>query len=387
MVEAEGQLKELIGIARAMAPRFGARAAQTESARRMPAESIREMVDSGLVKMMVPARYGGHELGYDALFDVTLELGRQCASSAWCFGFLVCHGWMVGLFPDEAQREVWRDGPNALIANQTTPLGKLRRTDDGFVLDGSWPFVSGIDHCDWVGLGAIETAADGSPVGSLCLVHKNDLVVEDTWLTAGLCGSGSNTVHAKNVRLEPHRVILRKDMLEGRCPGALVNAAPVYRLPLLAGFETALAAPILATTQGALELCEERARTRKASDGQLAIQHAQLGQCAVELDAARTLLRRDLAEGMAILGAGNEVSLEHRARVRRDSAFAARLCNNIMDRLMSLSGGSSIYDSNPLQRAWRDVRAMSGHIVLGFDASMEHAGRIAVGLKPNVESY
>ena len=43
-------------------------------------------------------------------------------------------------------------------------------------------------------------------------------------------------------------------------------------------------------------------------------------------------------------------------------------------------------DSNPVQRAWRDVHAISSHVVMAWDVPAENFGRTELGLGRN-EAY
>ena len=57
-------------------------------------------------------------------------------------------------------------------------------------------------------------------------------------------------------------------------------------------------------------------------------------------------------------------------------------CTRAVDRLFAVSGASALFDSSPLQRAFRDLHAMSAHTALQFDAAAELFGRIELGLPP-----
>jgi alkylation response protein AidB-like acyl-CoA dehydrogenase len=50
---------------------------------------------------------------------------------------------------------------------------------------------------------------------------------------------------------------------------------------------------------------------------------------------------------------------------------------------MQLAGASALRDESPIQRGWRDVRAISSHVMLNFNAAAENYGRLALGLPLN----
>ena len=96
-----------IAAAADLAPRLAQRAAQAESLRRCPQETLDELRDSGLLRMMQPARFGGSELGLDTLFNVVMELSKGCASTAWTYSNLASHNWNVGQLELQAQNDIW----------------------------------------------------------------------------------------------------------------------------------------------------------------------------------------------------------------------------------------------------------------------------------------
>jgi len=69
-------------------------------------------------------------------------------------------------------------------------------------------------------------------------------------------------------------------------------------------------------------------------------------------------------------------------RYRRNGAYAASLCVGAVDLLFTASGGGGIYETNPIQRAWRDIHAAAAHISLVWDNAATLYGRVAFGLSP-----
>ena len=101
------------------------------------------------------------------------------------------------------------------------------------------------------------------------------------------------------------------------------------------------------------------------------------------MDAAEAVMLKDCAEAMRFAEAGKVPPMEDKVRWRRDGAHAARLCARAVDILFAAAGGGAIYESNPLQRAWRDVHAANGHYALNWDVNGIAYGRVALGLPPD----
>src|ERR1700674_34453 len=96
---------EALSRARAMVPRLKARAPLADALRRCPDDSLRELRESGLMRLLQPRRVGGSELPWVALIDVGSELARGCGSTAWNWANYAVHHWMLAFWPIACQDE------------------------------------------------------------------------------------------------------------------------------------------------------------------------------------------------------------------------------------------------------------------------------------------
>src|SRR5215472_4709427 len=124
--------EEAVARARALAPAIEQRASAAEAQRRQPMETIQEFIDAGLVRMLVPKRWGGYELSINALIDSAIEIAKADASAGWCYTFLVIHSCCLAHFPEQAQRDVWVSNPDAMLMAALIPAGRFRRVDGGY---------------------------------------------------------------------------------------------------------------------------------------------------------------------------------------------------------------------------------------------------------------
>ena len=112
---------------------------------------------------------------------------------------------------------------------------------------------------------------------------------------------------------------------------------------------------MLGAAQGAYELFREWTKTRKGIGGDAVAERTsiqvQLARTAADLDAAELLLRR----AADTAGAVTPPSPALRARSMRDYTRAAELSVSAIDALIAMSGTSGFAESNPIQRAWRDI--------------------------------
>ncbi len=385
---------DLLRRARAMVPHLRERARQAEADRRVPLESVRELVDAGLFEIQKPARFGGLELGLEEFVEVTAALGRGCGSTAWVYGVTAERAWLLAKFDARAQADVWDADHGALITSSITPDGKAIPVDGGFRVSGLWHFVSGIDiahwsvFCTWA---PAETA--GAPlVAVYVLVPVAQCQVIDTWHVAGLAATGSRDVRLDDVFVPAHRVVNMLDLKEGGGPGLAINTAPLYRLPLIAVNPYAILAPALGIAEGALELTLEGARARRLvttgnSAGEQQSVQLRIAEAAAEIDAARALIMADCRDATATVERGAALSVDQRIRIRRNQGFATRLLMAAVDRLFAVAGGRGIYLDHHMQRAFRDIHAAGSHLGLSWDLVGTMWGQHALGLKVTTPAY
>lgn len=375
---------EVVARARELAPAIAARASRTEAGRRIPTESIDELIGSGLTRLYTPRRWGGYANGFMPALQAIFEISKACASTGWVFSFANFHSWLVAIFPEQAQADVWGATPDVLVATSFAPLSRAEAVDGGFRITGNAPWASGIDHCSWIAAGALEMKPGSDPIYRLYLVPREDFTIKDTWFNVGLRGSGSNTVIMENVFVPEHRVLEFTHVVEGTGPGAETNEHPMYRTPLLMGVEALLAAPAVGAALGAYEDYRDWTRAKTATFGGQAVSGSaeiqrRLSDAAADIDASRTVLEAAIARA----DAGGPFTLLDRARNRRDMAWAALAAQRGVDALMQAGGARVLFDENAVQRVWRDVHAISTHMGLNPFTAGVNFGRLELGLDPD----
>lgn len=380
--------EEAVRRARALAPAIHARVERCERERRVPLESVEEFVGAGLGRLLQPKRWGGYEVSHDAAFDVTVEIAAACGSTGWCLGFLNIHDWWLSAFPDEAQHDVWRDGPDVNTCTVIGPLsGTARSVDGGWRLKGQWSYASGVDYCIWAIVSAMTVAP--TPEIMLFLVPAADYTVKDTWFNVGLRGSGSKDVIIDDAFVPAHRTLAFSDLRDATSPGARVNPGPIYQVPLVARLY-ALIAPALGIARGAFTEWIDWTRGRTASlTGQdiAASPQVQIGlaQAETEIDTAAFLLRRNLD----FIRDGRPIDLATRALSTAGYAQAGVILCRAIDTLFRLSGSRGTFDANPIQRAWRDIHTITSHVGLNPESAGQLRGRALLGLPrdPKAQMY
>ncbi len=372
--------------ARELVPVLRERAASAEAGREMPKETLEDLHRTGLLRFHQPRRWGGMELPFVAVFDLQAEIARGCASTAWNVGNLGIHHWMLALYDERAQDEVWSKNPDALIASGIAyPQGKARRVDGGFVLSGFWNFSSGVDPSDWNMLACMVRDGDRVVDHRMCLVPRGEYEIVDDWQVLGMRSTGSKSVRANEVFVPEHRALSMYLARGGPdFPGARVNPNPIYRVPLAALGSHCLAGAGVGNAQAALELTIEAVKERSTNYTAMRMRDFQAVQLRVsragaQIDMARLSVRDDCLAAQRIADEGRMPTLEEKLRFKRNVAYAMDLCTAAVDSLHAMAGANGIYDRYPIQRLFRDQHSLSAHIGFSWDAQGGPWALVAMG--------
>jgi len=378
--------EDALGRARAMVPALRSRAAQAEKDRVMPPETLADLHASGILRTLQPRRWGGMEFDFVAYVDFCYELARGCASTAWNFGNLQVHHWMLAMYDERAQGEVWGANPEALIASGIAfPQGRASKAEGGYVVGGKWNFSSCSNIAEWNML-AVTVREGERPVDyRMCLLHKSQYQVIDDWKVLGMRATGSMSVVAKDVFVPEYKALCMLDARGGDgFPGAKSNPNPAYCVPLSALGGHGIGACAAGNAQTLLELTIDAVKERstnytgaKMRDFQ-AVQ-LRIGAAGAKIDAARLILREDCLEAGRISVRKLMPDTQTKLRFKRNLAYAVGLCTEAVDSLHAMAGANGIYESTPLERIFRDAHSLAGHISFSFDAQASAWGLSALG--------
>ena len=361
--------------------------AETESRRRVSDRAVALLHEAGLTRLVSPAAHGGHQLSPRALVEAERVVAHGSPAASWVLMVCGAHTFIAGRLPRRGQDEVFGSDPGTLIPGVPSRQGTCRKADGGYALDGRWAFASGIDHGSWVMLGSRGVRNDaGEPCpGMLVVVPKSDVVVDDTWFTLGMRGTGSKDVVLEHVFVPEHRAVAMAEAWVGTVAGVDI---PLYQLPVGATLATMLCGSIVGMSERGLQLFVDTTRTRRdAYTGEEKVNSVGLQRRVAEADAeiahawSLTLRNCDLLE--QAMRCPPPMPAAARAQVRWNAAYAAELCRRAADRLFAGAGASAAHDGSVLQGVFRDINTATHHAMLDFDATLEVQGKVLLGVEQN----
>jgi len=382
LATAEHDHASMVAAATRVVPVLAAHARESERARR-PADAVIDAVrEAGLFAALTPTVYGGAGLDLDTLFEVGMVLGEGDASGAWVTTFYIEHNWMLCQFPESFQRELYRDRSYVLAPGMISPSGTATPVDGGFRLQGRWQWSTGIVHADWVIAGAIDRSS-GRPRPSFYALPVDEVVVEDTWHTDGMAGTGSHDVVIDDAFVPADRRVDVPAMIAAQGPGAALHDGPLYSTPMAPILSFAAAAPALGQARFAVrEYAEQLQRRydqmtleRQADNGS---RQARLARAEMTVRAAEALMRSVVADVMELRASADE---QRRIGWTTSIAHAVGMCREAVGDVCDAAGASSHFLDNPLQRVRRDLNTIACHTVFDLDQRYRSLGRSLVGLK------
>ena len=377
--------------ARALAPVLRKRSAAANEARRVPDETVRDLLDAGLFKLLQPRRFGGAEQDLDVFARAAIELARGCGSAGWVFSVLSIHQWMLALFPEEAQHDVWGADPDALVASALRPsAGTAEREEGGYRIGGTWGFASGVENSQWMILGVFVPAGVGPEPGSrelkMMLMPTSEGRVDDNWRVMGLRGTGSKNFVCDNAFVPDHRVLAFQAAKAGEGPGRALNAAPLYAVPAFACLALCVACPGVGAASGAYQRFIEYVATRRSVAQKNVADYAtvqlRVAEAAAMIDAAEALLVGGCRRVMETARSGRGFTLEERARFRRDQGYAARTSADAAEKLLRACGAAALFDDFEIRQCYLDAWATASHIGCSWDLVATQFGQVAMGGQP-----
>jgi alkylation response protein AidB-like acyl-CoA dehydrogenase len=380
--------EELVERAAALAPILQRNALEAEQSRRIPQENIDALRGAGLLKVTVPPRFGGYGVMVGTEMAVSEVVAHGgCGSTAWVTALINICNWMGSLLPEQGQRDIWGENPDACIAGVLAPGNDVKRVDGGYRVSGRWPWASGSLHADWVLVGILVPNESGEIVDSaLAFMPASDITIDETWFVAGMKGTGSNTIVVEDVFVPEHRTFSVGHALQGEYATPFSAEEPAYRQSFIPMLTVILGGPQVGLGQAALDFVVEKSAKRGIAytkfDRQVDSVAFQLdvAHAAMLLDSGRLHLDRGAQDiEIAALG-GRKLDYVTRARVRADTGFGIARIREGIDRLLSAHGASSFADVSPLQRIWRDSSTAGRHAVVDPAVNLELFGKALLGV-------
>jgi alkylation response protein AidB-like acyl-CoA dehydrogenase len=260
----------------------------------------------------------------------------------------------------------------------------------GYRVTGVWPFASGSRHATWLAAHCRVYEANGEPrlrnddehLEITLVVPRGEAAIKDVWHVIGLRGTGSDTYSLTDVFIPDHRAIAYHalDPAEWREHGALYSFN-IYQL-----FGAAFPAIALGIARATLDAFVQVAKTKMPAHTttllrENAVVQSQVGIAEAQLSAARAFFY-SAWDDIWRAAQAKTVTLEQRVRLRMASIHASQQARQVVDTAYLGAGTLAVLESNPFERRFRDMHAVSQQAQSQFSI-YETVGRYFLGLPVN----
>ena len=343
---------------------------EIERGRRLPDGVVAALRESGIHRLAVPRELGGTEAAVSDAMDVFERLAAVDGSTAWCAVIGAGSNIFAGFLPEEAARVIF-DDPDQGNATMFAPTGRIVADGDRHLLTGRWSFTSNCLHSRWAGLGAFVDGLDATP--RVAFVPIEALVVEDTWDSVGLRGTGSHHVSATDVPVTLDRCCTFADR-----PWP---AGTMWRLPIYSVLLPTLAAVPLGIARGALDEVARQVRDgRTAGAGSSPTIRSRWPSSPPPTPGCARRAPRSTKRSMKPTSGRRRLEPVDRVLQARILVACLHACDTAVAATSvahQLGGGAAAYTGSRLLRALCDVEAARQHLLFSHKHLPELAKPLA----------
>jgi alkylation response protein AidB-like acyl-CoA dehydrogenase len=363
---------ELVDWAASFGPVLAEHAARHDRDGTFVTEGHNALREAGVLAIGVPAELGGRGATIRQIAMVQRELAKYCGSTALCTAMhqhVVAFGaWRYRRGMPGADAMLKRVAEDKIVlvstggADFTSPRGTTEKVDGGYRVTGTKIFCSQSPVGTALStLMPYDDPEQGLRALSMTIpLASEGVTVLDNWDSLGMRGTGSNDVTLENVFVPDAAV--GADRPHGVLDGPLQVIAQ-HALSIIT-------ATYLGVAEGAYANALKVAAT-KATDPSV---QRQVGLMSARLQVASWALDGALAT----VGDDPMPSMEGVAAVMAAKREVAAAGIEVCDLAMEVAGGQAYFKGSPIERAYRDIRAIKFH-PLQPEVALLHAGRVALG--------
>jgi len=354
---------------------------EIERTRLMPATLIAALRATGIFRMWLPQALGGPQLSVAEFVRVVEALSYVEGSVGWCTGLGAAYSRFAGYLPDAIATQIFEDN---IMAGTLAPHGRGTKVPGGYRVTGRWSWGSGIMHSQWLIVAFLTQAGNGPimvggqpemRIGFLPIAGNVEVI--DTWNVGGLRGTGSHDFAISDVFIPDDFT------LDGVDPPPR-HAGSLYAISLNSVYPFVIAAVPLGIAMAAFDAFLSLAKIKTPISGSVLLRdkptvQSMIGRSHALLHSAREFYYATARSMPEWAETNIPLTLDQRAQVRLAVAQISEVCKQVVRNLYDAAGGSSVYETCPLERHFRDIHAAAQHVQVSPN-NFEFAGRVVLGL-------
>jgi alkylation response protein AidB-like acyl-CoA dehydrogenase len=384
--ERERRAAALIGRARDLVPLLERAGDRIERGRCLPDDVLDALYDARLFRMLIPRAYDGEEVEPATLFQVVETLAQGDGSAAWCVGQASGLSMSSAYVAPEVARAIVGDRRAVLASGPNNAKAIMVECEGGYRVTGNWSFASGSKHAAWLCGHGTHCAPDGTPRLKpdgkprdllTVLFPKSSATMIDVWNVMGLKGTGSDSYSVKDLFVPKDHSFMRDTDEYRREKG------PLYRFSIFNMFGVGFSGVALGLARRALDdfIKLAVAKTPYASTVRLCdnnVIQSQVGLSEARLQSSRTHVIETFRRLYRAAAEGMHFTQEMRVANRGATCYAIHQAREVMNFVQHAAGATSIFESNPFERRFRDLHTLTQQGQAAF-SNFEALGQTLMG--------
>jgi alkylation response protein AidB-like acyl-CoA dehydrogenase len=364
---------------------------EEENNRRLSETVIKALRDAGFYRLFIPKSLGGLEADPVTTAKLVEEVARYNTAAGWSMMVANVSTWWCSRLPAKGVEEIYKNGPDTIIAGAFHPPMMATRVNGGYIINGKSPLTSNVHEAQWIFVTAFVTEQgqvkmnNGIPEIIGVFMNPAFCQIIDTWYTLGMKASDSNDIAA-------HDVFVPDDLFFPLMPEFQPNQyykGMLYQFAAIGAGVACLIAPVaLAVARNAIQELKLLAE-KKVSFGSVTplrergVVQRKLGVAEALVQSSRAYLYYAIEECWNKSVAGEKLSLEDKTQLLLAATHSNQSCLQAVDHVYSAAGSSAIYTRNKLSHYFSDTQVIRQH---GFanDSRYETAAQVYFGLQPDL---
>ncbi|MCC8969661.1 acyl-CoA dehydrogenase family protein [Bradyrhizobium brasilense] len=350
-----------------------ARRIEFARAQKVPDDVIQAFKRVGVYRALAAKRFGGDERTPADFCRLIERISEADGSAGWVASFGDGARYLSAL-PEDTLCRVYANGPDVVFAGAVFPLQPARRSADGFVVNGVWPFASGSPGAELIGVGITLDDDPTSGLARIAVMPADKVTIRPNWDVIGLQGTGSHDIVVDNVIVPEEWTLIRG--------GPPAFDGPLHCYPSVTFAAQAHAIVGIGIARSALDEVIAMGRSRASITGAPVM--AERGYIQLEVARAEAMLRSarsffyEATEELWKEALQDTVQSTTTTLMRLAATNAARQSAEVCKIASGLAGTQSLYTTSNLARAMCDSFVVAQHAALN-EGTLQSAGRLLLG--------
>ena len=307
--------------------------------------------------LFVPENRGGLALSLPEAVRLEEEIAYVDGSLGWVVTLCAGAAMFVGFFSIELADEVFSD-QNICIAGSGQVNGIAEKTDQGFIINGTWPYASGAPHARYF---TANCMLEPEGVVKSFLFKRNEVTLHPQWKYLGLHATAGFSFSVKDLPVPFTRAFIID-------PANAVLKNPVYTYPFLQLAETTIAANLAGMCHYFIDLAEEIFINKITSNERSkAIRNKGLeliNLALVEMEEMRKNFYEALDRSWILHTSTNQITTCELSEVSEKSKLLAKNCRKLVNDIYPYCGMDAAKTDTAINQVWRNINTASQHSLL-----------------------